>query len=70
MIEKGMTVKWNQGSKILSGTVEGIHMYSIGREVKKSILNKSRKARLALFIRVADGTHVLKNDTQVYLIEK
>lgn len=70
MIEKGMTVQWNQGSRMRSGTVQEIHTYFIGQEVKSSTLDTSKKARLALYIRVADGTHVLKNDTQVYVVEK
>ncbi|WP_378175512.1 hypothetical protein [Aquimarina sp. SS2-1] len=67
MIKKGVKVQWSQGNSTLSGIVEETYKYKITRKTKENPFVSYSNASMALYIRTSDGSHILKNDSDVYL---
>ncbi|WP_299257727.1 HVA1 family protein [uncultured Aquimarina sp.] len=67
MIKKGEKVRWTQDQTTLFGIVEETYVYKITRKIKENSLVRFSNANKALYIKSQDGSHVLKNDTEVIL---
>ncbi|MHA7056941.1 DUF2945 domain-containing protein [Aquimarina sp. M1] len=68
MIKKGVKVQWNEGNISLSGIVEETYAYKITRKIKENTTVRFSSASMALYIRTADGSHTLKNDSEVNFV--
>ncbi|GAA4271977.1 hypothetical protein U6A24_10735 [Aquimarina gracilis] len=65
MIKKGNKVKWIENNTILVGTVEETYLYKISKKIKNNPSASYSNAGMALYIRMQNGKHILKNDTEV-----
>ncbi|WP_010520911.1 hypothetical protein [Aquimarina agarivorans] len=63
---KGITVFWKKGETILKGKVVETHSYKKNQSFKE----KGKAALYALYIRLKNGKHVLKNNNEVSVISK
>ncbi len=67
MIRKGNKVKWKENNAICVGIVEDTYWYKGSRKRKKNKVSRINRAAKALYIRLKNGKHVLKNDNEVIL---
>ncbi|WP_298318473.1 HVA1 family protein [uncultured Aquimarina sp.] len=67
MIKKGEKVRWTQDQTTQFGIIEETYVYKITRKIKENSLVRFSSANMALYIKSSDGSHVLKNDTEVVL---
>lgn len=58
---KGTNVIWQDGMITYKGKVIDTHIY----KKQQSLKRKGKSILYALYIRLIDGRHVLKNDTEV-----
>ncbi|SHJ11095.1 hypothetical protein [Aquimarina spongiae] len=68
MIRKGNKVKWKENNTVRSGIVEETYAYKQQKTIRKrSKTSCFSRAVKALYIRLKNGKHVLKNDNEVFL---
>ncbi|WP_027394633.1 hypothetical protein [Aquimarina latercula] len=67
MIKKGTKVQWAQDQFVHFGVVEETYTYKVTRKIKENSVVSFSNTSVALYIKVIDGTFVLKNETEVLL---
>ncbi|MBQ0733374.1 hypothetical protein [Aquimarina celericrescens] len=70
MIRKGTLVRWKEGvNQISYGTVEETYEYKLTNKIKNDHFVRYNTAGKALYIKLANGQHVLRNDNEVELVD-
>ncbi|MBP2830730.1 hypothetical protein J8281_00905 [Aquimarina sp. U1-2] len=70
MIRKGTVVQWkNETDQILYGIVEETYEYKITRNRNRNQLLEYNTAGKALYIKLHNGRHVLRNDNEVERVD-
>ncbi len=70
MITKGTLVRWkNKMNQISYGTVEETYEYKLTKKALGQQYVSYDNAHKALYIKLTNGAHVLKNDNEVELVD-